>query len=321
MSLKQHLSQFKFFCRWRIYHVEQRMEFLDMSGTAALTKRAAFSLYVVMLLWFCESDFSLMFGRTIGSFACESFHHPCYVFWNYNGQCGGICEATNWSLYEIYLKLWFEKEQIGKSGISVPWLIAASPANNSHPCSKLSCVETYFGTMSLLGDDQCYNKSINHKSHNKILPQQSTFLCSHTHKQERDLLQEWKAWYKSQVQIDSHRSPNLTWSISLSWQHKIVLFAANIHIKEITHTTAEKYCPDHSVSCRSTSNDKIITQTRFVYWLQLNNSTAQSDWWPEVRFRVSEEICQTPLDQRLLRRKSYWFMCNSGCLQIIWWTI
>jgi hypothetical protein len=36
------------------------MEFVDMSGTAALTTRAAFSLYVVMLLWFCESDFSLM---------------------------------------------------------------------------------------------------------------------------------------------------------------------------------------------------------------------------------------------------------------------
>ncbi len=74
-----------------------------------------------------------------------------------------------------------KREQIGKSGISVPWLIAASPVNNSHPCSKLSCVETYFSTMSLLGDDQCYNKSINHKSHNKILPQQSTFLCAHTH--------------------------------------------------------------------------------------------------------------------------------------------
>jgi hypothetical protein len=79
-----------------------------------------------------------------------------------------------------------KRQQIGKSGISVSWLIAASPANNSHPCSKLSCVETYFGTMSLLGDDQCYNKSINHKSHNKILPQQSTFLCSHEHKQERE---------------------------------------------------------------------------------------------------------------------------------------
>jgi len=34
------------------------MEFLDMSATAALTTRAAFSHYVVMLLWFCESDFS-----------------------------------------------------------------------------------------------------------------------------------------------------------------------------------------------------------------------------------------------------------------------
>jgi hypothetical protein len=68
--------------------------------------------------------------------------------------------------------------------------------------------------------------------------------CAHTHTRERDMLQEWKAWYKSQVQIDSHRSPNLTWSIS--WQQKIVLFAANIHIKEITHTTAEKYYPDHS---------------------------------------------------------------------------
>jgi hypothetical protein len=53
------------------------MEFLDMSATATLTARAAFSLYVVMLLWFCESDFILMFGRTIGSFACESFRHPC----------------------------------------------------------------------------------------------------------------------------------------------------------------------------------------------------------------------------------------------------
>jgi hypothetical protein len=62
------------------YHVEQRMELLDMSGTAALTTRAAFSLYVVMLLWFCESDFSLKFGRTIGSFACESFRHPhCFL--------------------------------------------------------------------------------------------------------------------------------------------------------------------------------------------------------------------------------------------------
>jgi hypothetical protein len=62
------------------YHVEQRMELLDMSGTAALTTRAAFSLYVVMLLWFCESDFSLKFGRTIGSFARESFHHPFCFF-------------------------------------------------------------------------------------------------------------------------------------------------------------------------------------------------------------------------------------------------
>ncbi len=162
------------------------------------------------------------------------------------------------------------REQIGKSGISVPWLIiAATPVNNSHPCCKLSCVETYFGTMSQLGDDQCYNKSINHKSHNKILPQQSTFLRTHTHThtRERDMLQEWKAWYKSQLQIDSHRSPNLTWSMSPSWQQKNVLFAANIHIKEITLTTAEKYCPDHSVSCRSTSNDKIIAQTRIVYWL------------------------------------------------------
>jgi hypothetical protein len=53
--------------------------------------------------------------------------------------------------------------------------------------------------------------------------------------------------------------------MSPSWQQKNVLFAANIHIKEITLTTAEKYCPDHSVSCRSTSNDKIIAQTRIVY--------------------------------------------------------
>jgi hypothetical protein len=124
----------------------------------------------------------LMFGRTIGSFACESFHHPCYVFWNYNGQCGGICEATNWSLYEIYLKLWFEKEQIGKSGISVPWLIAASPANNSHPCSKLSCILVqwaYLVMINVTTSPSITNLTIKF-SHNKA------HSCAHTHTNKRE---------------------------------------------------------------------------------------------------------------------------------------
>ncbi len=135
------------------------------------------------------------------------------VFWNYNGWCGGICEATNWSLYENLPQnlIWKGNRLARVESQYLGWLQLALSTIVTHAASFLVWRPILVQWANLVMINVTTSPSTTNLTikfcHNKA----HSYTCAHTHThtRERDMLQEWKAWYKSQLQIDSHRSP--TW--------------------------------------------------------------------------------------------------------------